>query len=47
MAKATRERDQALAERDEANVEREETEDVVEQALEELRKQLGIPDDED
>lgn len=47
VAKATRERDQALAERDEANVEREETEDVVEQALEELRKQLGIPDDED
>ena len=47
VAKVTRERDQALAERDVAIGERDETEEVAEQALEELRKQLGIPDDED
>ena len=47
VAKVARERDEAIAERDEVAAERDELEEVAEQALAELRKRLGIPEEED
>ena len=47
VAEIARERDEAIAERDEIAAERDELEEVAEQALAELRKRLGIPEDED
>lgn len=47
MAKVARERDEAIAERDKIACERDELEEVAEQALAELRKRLGIPEEED
>ena len=47
VAKVARERDEAIAERDEVAAERDDLEEVTEEAMEELRKRLGIPADED
>ena len=47
VVEVARERDEAIADRDDAASERDELEEVAEQALAELRKQLGIPEEED
>ncbi len=47
VAKVALERDEAIAERDEIACERDELAEVAEQALAELRKLLGIPEEED
>ena len=47
VAKVARERDEAIVERDEVAAERDELEEVADQAMAELRKRLGIPEEED
>ena len=47
VVETARERDEAIAHRDEIACERDELEEVADQAMAELRKRLGIPEDED